>query len=153
MLNFFLGILLIKCYPSLKQWSTARSDTTVILGSVFGFYSALTVLNQNDLLETLLNRPTDAALSSNLGLCAVRTFIGLLIVFTTRQIVKTVVLRLTCFAYALNWKDPQIKRLAEVEMPYYYFTYFAVGFNIALTCPFAFRALGIAPDFHQTVVF
>ena len=125
----------------------------MILGSVFGFHSALTVLNQNDLLETLLNRPTDVALSSGLGLCAVRTFIGLLLVYATRQIVKTVVLRLTCLAYGLNWKDPQIKRLAQVEMPYYYLTYFAVGFNIALTCPFVFRAIGIAPDFHQTVVF
>lgn len=152
-LNFLLGIFLIKCYPSLKQWSTARSDTTVILGSVFGFYSALTLMNQNDILETLLTLPTDAALSSSFSLCFLRTFIGLLIVFATRQIVKNVVLRTTCFVYKLDWKDSQIKRLAQVEMPYYYFTYFAVGFNIALTCPFVFQKLGIASDFHQTVVF
>ena len=147
LLNFFLGILLMKCYPSLKQWSTARSDTTIILGSTSGLLSAATIMNKFGLLEKPLTPPIYPIMASDIGFCLSRTIIGLIIVYATQQIVKTLVLRLTCVAYELDWNDSEIKRLAKVEMPYYYLTYFAIGFNIAFTCPFIFRSLGIHRDY------
>ena len=149
-LNFCLGILLIKCYPSLKQWSTARSDTTVILGSTSGLFSAITSMNKFGLLERPLTPPVYAIVAPDLGLCFLRTLIGMLIVYATRQIVKTVVLRLTCAIYGLDWRKPETKRLARVEMPYYYLTYFAIGFNISFTCSLVFRAMGINRDYSYT---
>ena len=138
-----MGIILIKCYPSLKQWSTARSDTTVILGSTFGLLSGGTLLNSIGLLERSLTPPIYSITVPNLGLCFMRIIIGLTITFATRLIVKIVVLRITCAIYGLDSKDPDIRRLAKVEMPYYYLTYFAVGFNIYFTCSTVFHALKI----------
>jgi sphingosine-1-phosphate phosphatase 1 len=148
--NFCLGIFLIKCYPSLKQWSTARSDTTVILGSTFGLLSATTIMNQMGLLERPLTPPIYSIIAPDLGFCFLRTIIGLVIVYATRQVVKTLVLRLTCAFHGLDWKNSEVKRLAKVEMPYYYLTYFAIGFNIAFICPLAFRAMGINRDYSYT---
>jgi sphingosine-1-phosphate phosphatase 1 len=148
--NFFIGIFLMKCYPSLKQWSTARSDTTVIISSTFGLLSAMTIMNQIGLLERPLTPPVYSIIPPNLGLCFLRTILGLIITYATRQIIKTIVLRLTCLSYGLDWKNPEIKRLAKVEMPYYYLTYFAIGFNIAFTCPLIFRAIGINRDYSYT---
>ncbi|CAF0871155.1 unnamed protein product [Adineta steineri] len=149
-LNFCIGIILIKCYPSLKQWSTARSDTTVILGSAFGLCSATTAMHQIGLLQRPLTPPIYAIIAPNLGLCIVRTIIGMLFVYATRQIVKTLVLRITCAIYGLDWKNPETKRLAKVEMPYYYLTYYAIGFTISFICPLFFRAIGINRDYSYT---
>jgi len=150
LINFCFGVFLIKCYPSLKQWSTARSDTTVILGSTFGLLSATTIMNKNGLLERPLTPPIYSIIAPDIGLCFLRTIIGLIIIYATRQIVKTFVLRSTCALYGVNWKNPEIKRLAKIEMPYYYLTYFAIGFNISFTCPLAFRAMGINRDYSYT---
>ena len=147
---FLLGIFLIKCYPSVRQWSTARSDTTVILGSTFGLFCATTIMNQMGLLERPLTPPIYAIIPPDIGLCILRTIIGLVLVYATRQIVKTVVLRSTCSFYGLDYNNPEIKRLAQVEMPYYYLTYFAIGFNTIFLCPLTFRALGINRDYSYT---
>ena len=37
LITFISGYLVCYFYPSLKQWSTARGDTTIIIGSVVGF--------------------------------------------------------------------------------------------------------------------
>ncbi|CAF2590285.1 unnamed protein product [Rotaria sp. Silwood2] len=150
LLNFCLGIFLMKCYPSVEEWSTARSDTTVILGSTFGLLSATTMMQKFGLLARPLTPPIYSITAPNLGFCVLRTITGLLIVYATRQIVKTIVLRVTSIIYGLDWRDPKIKRFAKVEMPYYYLTYFAIGFNIAFTCPLAFRAIGINRDYSYT---
>lgn len=149
-LNFVLGIVLIKFYPSLKQWSTARSDTTVILGGTFGSLSAATIMNKLGLMDKPRTPPVYSIIPPNLGLCFVRTILGMLIVYATRQIVKNLVLRLTCRYYGLDWKDPESKRSGKVELPYYYLTYSAVGFNVCFTCPLVYRMLGINRDYSYT---
>ena len=149
-LNFCIGILLVKCYPSVKQWSTARSDTTVILGSTFGLGSATTAMHQIGLLQKPLTPPLYAIIPPNLWLCVVRTIIGMVFVISTRHVVKTIVLRVTCAVYGLDWKNPENKRLAKVELPYYYFTYFAIGFIVSFICPIFFRAIGINRDYSYT---
>ncbi|CAF0838910.1 unnamed protein product [Adineta ricciae] len=149
-LCFSLGIFLIKCYPSPKQWSTARSDTTIILGSTIGFLSASTIMNEMSLLEKPILPPVYEIMAPDLGLCVVRTILGLVIVGITREIIKTIVLFSACSFYGLDWKNPESKRFAKIEMPYYYLTYFAIGFNIGFTCPLVFRALGINRDYSYT---
>ena len=107
-------------------------------------------MNQMGLLERPITPPIYSIIAPDLGYCFLRTLIGLLIIYATRQIVKTVVLRSTCSFYGLDWKHPDVKRSGQVEMPYYYLTYFAIGFNIAFTCPLAFRAMGINRDYSYT---
>ncbi|CAF1535347.1 unnamed protein product, partial [Didymodactylos carnosus] len=152
LLNFSIGILLIKFYPSPKQWSTARSDTTVILGSAFGLCSATTTMFKLGLLKKPLTPPIYSIIYPNYLHCLLRTVLGLILIFLTRQIVKNVVLRITCFIYGLDYRNPECKRLAKIEMPYYYLTYFAIGFNISFSCPVFFRAIGIGRDYSYTEI-
>lgn len=147
---FVVGIFLIKCYPSLKQWSTARSDTTVILGSTFGALTAANIMNRLGFFDRPSSPPLYSIISPDIGLCFVRTIIGMIITGGTREIVKRLVLRLTCQFYGLDWKNPQNKRLGKIEMPYYYLTYFTIGFNVAFTCPLVFLWIGINRDCSYT---
>lgn len=147
---FCIGIVLVKAYPSVQEWSTARSDTTVILGSTVGLLSAATLMQQMGLIERPIKPPIYAIIPPNLWLWVLRTIIGLLILYATRQIAKNIVLRVIGAIYGLDWKDPQIKRFAKVEMPYYYLTYYAIGFNINFTCPLVFRLMGINRDYSTT---
>jgi hypothetical protein len=107
-------------------------------------------MNTMGLLERPLTPPIYPIIAPDLGLCVLRTTVGLVIVYATRQIVKTVVLRSTCAVYGLDWKNPEIKRFAKVEMPYYYLTYYAIGFSVAFICPLVYRAVGINRDYSYT---
>jgi hypothetical protein len=109
-------------------------------------------MNYIGLLEKPLTPPVYSIIPPNLALCCLRTFLGLILIYATRQIVKTLVLRLTCLFYGLDWKNPEIKRLAKVEMPYYYLTYLSIGFNIGFLCPLVFRAMGINRDYSYTEI-
>jgi sphingosine-1-phosphate phosphatase 1 len=151
-INFCLGIVLMKCYPSTQPWSTARSDTTVILGSTCGLFCSAAMLNKLGLLEKPLTPPIYSIIPPNLGLCVVRTVIGMLIVYATRQLVKDAVLRGTCRFYGLDWKHPDAKRSGKVEFPYYYLTYFTIGLTIAFVCPLLYRAMGINRDYSYTEI-
>ena len=148
-LNFCMGIILIKCYPNLKKWSTARSDAVIILGSAFGLCSATTAMLQINLLQRPLISSIYSIVTPDIDLCIVRTVLGMILVYITRQIVKTIVLRMSCTIYGLDWKNPESKRLTNIELLYYYLTYFSVGFNITFTCPLLFRALGINRDYSH----
>ncbi|CAF0870536.1 unnamed protein product [Didymodactylos carnosus] len=144
--NFIIGYLLIRFYPSRKQWSGARNDTTVILGSVSGFYSATSIMNTMGLLLKPILSPKYAPIYPNYLRCLLRPTFGAILILLTRQIAKTIVLRLTCLFYGVDYRKPECKRLAKIEIPYYYLTYFATGFNMAFTCPVAFHAMGIGND-------
>ena len=150
LLNFLIGIILMKCYPSLKQWSTARSDTTCILGSAFGLCSAATAMNQIGLLQKPLIPPLYSIFAHKLCISVLRSILGMIILYATRQIVKTIVLWATSAIYGLNSRNPETKRFVKVEMPYYYLTYFAIGFNIIFTCPLVFHVIGINHDYSYT---
>ncbi len=149
-----VGFLLCMFYPSLKQWSTARGDTTIIIGTVVGF-SIGSYLNN---YLGFLNRPDEPPLydihfPNALGyvLGVLRTILGLLVLFATRQIFKSSLLRIMCYLNGVSPADSaEIKKEKKIELPYYYFTYFAMGLNIAFTSPYLFRLLNIERDYSYT---
>lgn len=150
-----VGFLLCIFYPSLenKQWSTARGDTTIIIGTVVGF-SVGSYFNNN---MGYLNRPDQPPLyeihfpnAFGYFLGVIRTILGLLILLCTRQLFKSSLLKFICFLHGLNPNDSTAKKQKKVELPYNYFTYFAIGLNIAFTSPYLFRWLNIERDYSYT---
>lgn len=148
-----VGFLLCKFYPSLKQWSTARGDTTIIIGTVVGF-SIGSYLNYH---LGFLNKPDDPPLyniqfPNALGylLGVVRTILGLLTLLMTRQVFKKYLLKFLCQLNGLDPADPACKQNIKIELPYNYLTYFAVGLNISFASPLLFRILYIARDYSFT---
>jgi sphingosine-1-phosphate phosphatase 1 len=148
-----VGFALSHFYPSLKQWSTARGDTTIIIGTVVGFTIGSFLNNNLGLLNKPANPPLyDIHFPNALGYVfgVVRTILGLLIILATRQFFKFSLLRFLCHFHNLNPKDPVSKQQKKIELPYNYLTYFAIGLNIAFTSPYVFRLLNIERDYSYT---
>jgi sphingosine-1-phosphate phosphatase 1 len=147
------GWLICHYYPSLKKWSTARGDTTIIIGTVVGFSVGSFANNAFG----FLHRPDEPPLyeivfPSTLGyvFAVVRTILGLLMILATRQFFKSSLLRLLCYLNQMDYKDPVSKKEKKIELPYNYATYFAIGLVISFLAPLMFRVLSIERDYSFT---
>lgn len=150
---FTVGYLLCHYYPSLRQWSTARGDTVIIIGSVIGFSIGSYLNNKLGFLHKPDEPPLyDIHFPNVFGymLAILRTFLGLLLVLGTRQLFKKFLLKFLCFICKLDHLNPENKKKKKIELPYNYLTYFAIGVNIAFTFPFLFRLLRIERDYSFT---
>jgi sphingosine-1-phosphate phosphatase 1 len=152
-LTLIVGYALCHFYPSLKQWSTARGDTAIIIGSVVGF-SVGAYLNNN---FGFLNKPDEPPLyeirfPNAIGYVfgVVRTILGLVILLAIRQIAKLSLFSFLCKINGLDPKSPDTKKEKKIELPYYYFSYFAIGVNVAFFSPYLFRLLNIERDYSYT---
>lgn len=152
-LTFGIGYLVCHFYPSLKQWSTARGDTSIIIGTVVGFSIGSYLNNEFG----FLNRPNEPplydihfpnAIGYILGIF--RTILGLLMILATRQFFKSSLLKFLCYIHGLDYKDSESKKIKKIELPYYYLTYFAIGLIISFGAPFVFRMLKIERDYSYT---
>lgn len=148
-----VGFAMCYYYPSLKQWSTARGDTTIIIGTVVGF-SVGAYLNYHFGLWIKPSEPPlyDIHFPNALGylFAVIRTFLGLTMFIVVRQLLKKSFLRLLCYLNGLDYKDPASKQRQIIELPYNYFSYFVLATNIAFTSPLLFRLLNIERDYSYT---
>lgn len=148
-----VGFAMCYYYPSLKQWSTARGDTTIITGTVVGFSVGAYLSHGLGLLARPAEPPLyDIQFPNALGYLhvLVRTPIGILMFFACRYILKRSLLRVICSLNGLDWRDPASKKLKAVELPYYYLSYFVLGVDIAFLSPVIFRLLNIERDYTYT---
>jgi sphingosine-1-phosphate phosphatase 1 len=153
LITFISGYLVCYFYPSLKQWSTARGDTTIIIGSVVGFSigsylsNYLGYLNKPD-EPPLYNIIFPDALGYLFGV--IRTILGLSTLMATRLFFKSSLLKFLCAIYKCDIKDPATRQQKKIELPFNYITYFGIGLNIAFISPLIFRYLGIQRDYSFT---
>lgn len=148
-----VGFAMCYYYPSLKQWSTARGDTTIIIGTVVGFSVGAFLNNEFGLLERPAEPPLyDIQFPNALGYlhAIVRTPIGIGMFVACRYVLKRSLLRVICSLNSLDWRDPASKQLKCVELPYYYLSYFVLGIDIAFLSPLVFRLLNIERDYTFT---
>ena len=153
LITFLSGYLVCYFYPSLKQWSTARGDTTVIIGSVVGFSIGSYINNYLGYLSKPNEPPLyDIIFPDALGYLfgVIRTILGLSTLMATRLLFKSSLLKLLCSIYKCDINDPATRQQKKIELPYNYITYFGVGLKISFISPFIFRCLGIARDYSFT---
>lgn len=145
-----VGLLMCIFYPSIRQWSTARGDTSIIVGTVCG----LTIGSFLNYYFGYLYKPDEPPLYDiippNYLYVILRTILGLFIFALTRQFFKKFLLRFLCWLHNLDSQNPEAKRIKKIELPYYYITYLFIGLNITFTSPFFFRLFGIQRDYSFT---
>lgn len=128
---------------NLDTWSTSRGDTAQILGTGAGVALASHV---NHLLG-LMPDPTPEqlpftmpALSAGLVTVAVlRLVLGVLVLVATRALMKAITIPAACWVFRVPSADVRKARQhMEVELPYRYIVYGAMGFNMLFLVPLLF---------------
>ncbi|XP_043926302.1 sphingosine-1-phosphate phosphatase 2 [Protopterus annectens] len=133
-------------YPELDHYSTTRADTTTILGvasgSVLGFwlnYQFGRTYEPTGVLPFSIPQVTPAIVLVAVG----RFVIGIVILLTTRQVVKGASLYYLCAWHKVSIKDEDARQRLEIEVPYKFLTYSAIGFNATVVVPYAFQIFGL----------
>ncbi|XP_026157970.1 sphingosine-1-phosphate phosphatase 1 [Mastacembelus armatus] len=128
---------------TLDTWSTSRGDTAQILGTGAGVALASHVNHRLGLLPD----PTPAQLPFTMpgfslglvGMATLRLILGVLVLVATRALMKAVTIPLVCRVFGVPSGDVRRARQhMEVELPYRYIVYGAVGFNVLFLVPLLF---------------
>ncbi|XP_008935418.1 PREDICTED: sphingosine-1-phosphate phosphatase 2, partial [Merops nubicus] len=146
LLSIVVPFALCYNYPKLDYYSPTRGDTTMILGAGAGATVGFWLDNQ-------YAAPAYSKESFQLGLPLItskivvvmlaRFFVGILVLLVTRQLMKSVVLGLLGYRYKFPLGDLAARRRWEVEVPYKFVTYAAVGLSATVLVPLLHELLGL----------
>nr|XP_040055413.1 LOW QUALITY PROTEIN: sphingosine-1-phosphate phosphatase 1 [Gasterosteus aculeatus aculeatus] len=128
---------------TLDTWSTSRGDTAQILGTGAGVALASHVNHRLGLMPdpTPDQLPFAApALGAGLaGAALLRLALGVLVLMATRALMKAVTIPAVCRVFGVPSGDVRkARQRMEVELPYRYIVYGAVGFNVLFLVPLLF---------------
>ncbi|XP_015216494.2 sphingosine-1-phosphate phosphatase 2 isoform X1 [Lepisosteus oculatus] len=141
-----LPFLLSYFYPRLDHYSTTRGDTTIILGAGAGCsvgYWANYQLGETYEPEGGFPIPIPAPTLDMAVYSFARFLVGILSLVITRQVVKSLSLRVLCFWLKVSTKDAEARQRVEIEVPSKFVTYFAIGFTNTVLVHKAFIFLGL----------
>ena len=142
-LSLAVVVLLLAIYPvDPHQWTMDRGDTAAILGVGLGIVIGSNFLGE--IADDLLQPPIQLQwpVLTDIYLYIVRFVLGLLLLVTTRFIMKLICFRLLPALMPTGGVEEVGKR-PWVELPYKVITYGAIGFNCVYTSIHLFRAFGI----------
>lgn len=141
-----IPLLLGIYYPKLDRWSTARGDTTVILSVASGVILGMWLSFQHGYMKHAPVPPPYNVIYPDWTWAwqlVLRMIIGVVILVITRQILKPISFRLSCYVCGKNPNEKDVYKCLEVELPYKFITYNVVAFNCIYVVPLVFRYLGI----------
>ncbi|XP_031429938.1 sphingosine-1-phosphate phosphatase 2 [Clupea harengus] len=145
-----LPLLLCYCYPGLDHYSTTRGDTTMILGGASGCWLGYWLNERLGVtfepagpLLLLLPVPLPSLTCVTFALGAARFAVGLLVLVGTRQSVRWASLALVCRCYGESPGDREARRRKEIEVPYKFMTYGAMGLVNTVLVNRLFLLLGL----------
>ncbi|XP_069573185.1 sphingosine-1-phosphate phosphatase 1 [Brachyistius frenatus] len=140
-ISFHLGLGLFSF--TLDTWSTSRGDTAQILGTGAGVALASHVNHHLGLMTDptpdMLPLVMPALSAGLVGAAALRLVVGVPVLVATRALMKAVTIPLVCRVFGVPSGDVRKARQhMEVELPYRYIVYGAVGFNVLFLVPLLF---------------
>lgn len=144
--GLMLPLLLSYTYPDLGHYSTTRGDTTTILGAWAGCFAGYWVsewLGPTIEPEGPLPVPLPSLTLHALVWSAARFLVGVVALLGTRQVMKTLSLRVLYSWYKVPRNDSGARRRKEIEVPYKFVTYTAVGLVNAILVNRVFFLLGL----------
>lgn len=144
--GLMLPLLLSYTYPDLGHYSTTRGDTTTILGAWAGCFAGYWVsewLGPTIEPEGPLPVPLPSLTLHALVWSAARFLVGVVALVGTRQVMKTLSLRVLYSWYKVPRNDSGARRRKEIEVPYKFVTYTAVGLVNAILVNRVFFLLGL----------
>lgn len=146
LVSIVMPLVLCYNYPKLDYYSPTRADTTTILGAGAGATVGFWLNNQ-------YTAPANTSENFQLGLPLViskmvvvvlaRSFVGILAVLLTRQLMKSMVLGVLGYWYKFPIGDLEAQRRLEVEVPYKFITYSSVGFSATVIVPWLHELSGL----------
>ncbi|XP_034721138.1 sphingosine-1-phosphate phosphatase 2 isoform X1 [Etheostoma cragini] len=141
-----IPLFLSYTYPELDHYSTTRGDTTTILGVGAGCsvgYWVNEQLGQTFEPKGVLPVPLPTLTAHALVLGAARFVVGVLALVGTRQVMKTLSLQVLYLWYRVATNDHGARRRREIEVPYKFSTYTAVGLVNSILVNKVFILLGL----------
>lgn len=141
-----LPLFLSYTYPELDHYSTTRGDTTTILGVGAGCSVGYWVNEQlGQTFEPLgpLPAPLPTLTANTLAVGVARFLLGVTALVATRQLVKTASLQVLYSWYQVPNSDTGARRRREIEVPYKFATYTAVGLVNSILVNRVFILLGL----------
>lgn len=141
-----LLLFLSYTYPELDHYSTTRGDTTTILGVCAGCSVGYWVNEQLGVTfepQGNLPVPLPTLTANALALGVGRFLVGVVALVGTRQVVKTVSLKVLYSWYRVPKDDDSARRRKEIEVPYKFTTYTAVGIVNSILVNRVFILLGL----------
>jgi len=147
--------LLCVLYPTLRQWSTARGDTTIIMATGAGVGLGHWVCYQYGYMQKADSFPPYDIIQptwSWAGLVVLRMAIGIAILVTVRASVRTVTFRASCYLAGYDWNDCNVHKTLAVELPYKFVTYSIIAFNMVFLVPMLFHTFGIERETFFTEI-
>lgn len=145
-ISLVLPIFLIYIYPELDHYSTTRGDTTTILAVGAGCsvgYWVNEQLGQTFEPQGPLPVPLPTLTAKVLVIAAVRFLLGVAALVATRQIVKTLSLRVLYSWYGVSKRDEHVRRRKEIEVPQKFATYTSIGLVNSILVNRLFMSLGL----------
>ncbi|KAM8804921.1 sphingosine-1-phosphate phosphatase 2 [Eudromia elegans] len=146
LLSIAVPLLLCYNYPKLDSYSPTRADTTTILGAGAGATVGFWLNNQYVAAAYAGGGfgPGFPPLSGAvLAVMLARFLVGIGVVLVTRHLVKSAVLGALRYCYKFPVGDREARRRLEVEVPYKFVTYSAVGFSATVVVPLLHQLLGL----------
>lgn len=134
---------------TLDTWSTSRGDTAQILGTGAGVALAS---HLNHYLGLMPDPPLDqlplsppALSAALLAVAMLRMCLGVLVLLAIRALMKAITIPLVCRITGIPSGDVRKARQhMEVELPYRYIVYSAVGFSTLFLVPQLFTYLQLS---------
>jgi len=140
-------LLLCVIYPAQSQWSSARSDTVLIVSAGSGVALGHWMSFQYGFMHQASLPPPYAIIPptwSWAGLVVLRMVTGVAVLLFLRQTVAVVVHRVACYMAGVDHRDRVAARQHfAVELPYKFITYATISVGMVYAAPAMFRALGI----------
>ncbi|XP_059187525.1 sphingosine-1-phosphate phosphatase 2 [Centropristis striata] len=146
LVGFSLPLFLSYTYPELDHYSTTRGDTTTILGVAAGCSVGYWVdeqLGQTFEPQGALPVPLPALTAAAVARSVARFLVGGVALVGTRQVVKTLSLQVLYSWYRVPKSDDSARRRREIEVPYKFVTYTAVGLVNSILVNRFFVLLGL----------
>lgn len=141
-----LPLFLSYTYPELDHYSTTRGDTITILGVGAGCsvgYWVNEQLGQTFEPQGVLPVPLPTLTVNVLAQGAARFLVGAVALVGTRQVVKMLSLQVLYSWYKVAKSDDSARRRKEIEVPYKFATYTAVGLVNSILVNRVFILLGL----------
>lgn len=141
-----LPLFLCYTYPELDHYSPTRGDTTTIFGCGAGCslgYWVNEQLGETFEPQGVLPVPLPALTLGALGMGTIRFMLGVASLVGTRQLMKTVSLRVLCSWYRVSVNDREARKRKEIEIPYKFVTYTSVGLVNSIVVNRVFILLGL----------
>ena len=145
-LSILAPLAMCLCYPKLDRWSTARGDTTLVVGVGAGVAFAQWFRFQYGLMADVEAGPPYAVptiTTSLITLHILRMLVGGLLALLTRAVFKFSIYHISCRCVGADATDPISKQRLGVELPTKFVTYVVMGFNTVVVSPLLFEYLGI----------